>query len=130
MTQYIKVFATSAILIASFSLFAQPSGGQPPHREDPCKTERQTYCKDSRPGPESDKCLKDSIGKLSESCKTHVLEMLARFEKFKAACGSDEEKYCQGADNPREKMSCLKNNESKLSVACKAALPPNPPDRR
>ncbi|PJZ64483.1 hypothetical protein CH371_17040 [Leptospira wolffii] len=40
-----------------------------------------------------DKCLKNSLGKLFESCKTHVSEMLARFEKFKAACGSDEEKY-------------------------------------
>lgn len=123
MNRYIKTFAFITIAIASLSIYAQPNENRPPHREDPCKAERQAYCKTATPGPDSDRCLKDSLGKLSESCKNHILEMLARFEKIKAACGADEEKFCKNSETHRDKMACMKEHESVLSSACKAALP-------
>ncbi|PJZ77298.1 hypothetical protein [Leptospira neocaledonica] len=121
-----KLILHSALaLVLTGAIFAQPSGGPP--GEDPCKTERQTYCKDSRPGPETDRCLRDYISKLSETCKNHVNEMISRFEKFRSACAADDEKYCKNVERGPAHMKCMRENESKLSPACKAALPSPPP---
>lgn len=128
-----KLILYSALVFSlTGTAFAQPSGGGHggPPREDPCKTERQTYCKDSRPGHETDRCLREYISKLSETCKNHVNEMISRFEKFRSACASDEEKYCKNVERGPAHMKCMRENESKLSATCKAALPPPPPGNR
>ncbi len=138
MNQFIKYLAIAFFLASSFGLVAQPGGGPPSggggpggHREDPCKNERQTYCKDAKPGPETHKCLEDNLGKFSETCKTHITEMIARHEKVRTACAADEEKFCKNVDRSQGgPIRCLKSNESKLSATCKAALPQPPPDHR
>ncbi|TGJ99983.1 hypothetical protein EHQ53_03965 [Leptospira langatensis] len=121
-------YSAIALLFAG-SVWAQPAGGPPP-REDKCRTERETYCKDMKHGPELHRCLEDNSSKLSATCKAHLAEMKDRHEKFKAACADDESKYCKNVDRGPAHMKCLRENESKLSAACKAALPPPPPDRR
>ncbi|TGL63814.1 hypothetical protein EHQ64_04325 [Leptospira sarikeiensis] len=123
------ILSGALILLFAVSISAQPGPGQGerPHREDPCKSERQTYCKDARPGPETHNCLKENLSKLSETCKTHINDMIVRMEKVKAACAEDEEKYCKNVEQGRGHMRCLKENENKISAACKAALPPPPP---
>ncbi|EQA55246.1 hypothetical protein [Leptospira kmetyi] len=109
--------------------YAQPSGGPP---NDACRTERETYCRDFRPGPEGHRCLKENESKLSAACKTQLAEREARHHAMKQACASDEEKFCK--DATRENggpMRCLKSHEAELSAKCKEALPPPPPgDRR
>lgn len=124
-----KLILYSALALSlTGTTFAQPSGGPGgPPGEDPCKTERQTYCKDSRHGHESDRCLKEYMSKLSESCKNHINEMMSRFEKFRSACAADEEKYCKNVERGHAHMKCMRDNESKLSASCKAALPQPPP---
>ncbi|RHX83831.1 hypothetical protein [Leptospira stimsonii] len=109
------------------SEYAQPNGA---HRDN-CRAERETYCKDVRPGPEGHRCLKENESKLSASCKSHLAEMETRHKAMKEACAVDEEKFCK--DSTRENggpMRCLRSHESELSAKCRDALPPPPPDKR
>ncbi|TGM58417.1 hypothetical protein [Leptospira adleri] len=113
-------------LFPLLSAFAQPNGG---HRDN-CRTERETYCKDVKPGPEGHRCLKENESKLSASCKAHLAEMETKHKAMKEACASDEEKFCKDSNAEHGgPIRCLKSHEAELSAKCKDALPP-PPDKR
>ncbi|MCG6166982.1 hypothetical protein LFX25_04190 [Leptospira sp. FAT2] len=124
----LQILILAISFLPLFTAHAQPSGGPP---KDSCRTERETYCKDMRHGPEEHRCLKDNESKLSAECKAHLAEREARHHAMKQACANDEEKFCKNATREHGgPMRCLRSHESELSAKCREALPPPPPDRR
>ncbi|MBM9575850.1 hypothetical protein JWG45_01670 [Leptospira sp. 201903070] len=120
----------NTIVIGIYFLFLLSDYAQSGAPKDNCKTERETYCKDSRPGPEIHRCLKENESKLSDSCKAHLAEMETRHKAAKEACANDEQKFCK--ESSRENggpIRCLKSHETELSAKCRDALPPLPDKR-
>lgn len=89
--------------------------------DHPCKADRDK-CKDTGGGHALVmKCLLDKKAELSESCKKHIEEKMA-----KMPCFEDRNKYCKDVKVGEGRIhECLNANLDKLSPACKEKVSKN-----
>ena len=115
----IFLFAILALTL-TFSSFAQTAEEDP----KPCKEDRQTLCKDVKPGQgRIIKCLKENEAKLSPACKTHLEEKTAEAKENHNKCKEDRKKFCKDVKPGEGRIiKCLKDNEAQLSADCKAVI--------
>jgi hypothetical protein len=105
------------LLFFCFGATAAPPPG-------PCFQERQTICKDVKPGAgKMEECLNNNMDKLSPACREHVQKMTVLWQSFNDACKDDLKQFCpQVKPGQGRGIGCLKGNMDKLSADCQKAL--------
>jgi len=94
--------------------------------DDPCKADRERYCKEVKPGQgRIADCLKGHEAELSQECKAYreskADEIKEKSDALKKACSKDVEQFCKDVQPGQGRLArCLKEHEAELSQECKA----------
>lgn len=113
-------------LFISLVTFAQSDdgGGDDNGAEKPCKSDREKFCKDVKPGQgRIIKCLKEKEAELSPACKTHFETKVNQVRENHSKCKDDRKKFCKDVKPGEGRIiKCLKEKEAELSPACKEVM--------
>lgn len=98
---------------------------------DGCKTERESYCKDVKPGEGRVlACLFAHQDKLSGKCEYALYDAAVQLERAVAAlayvvneCADDLDKHCSAVEAGEGRLlECIEKNDKKVSSRCKDAI--------
>ncbi|MBU2573668.1 MAG: cysteine rich repeat-containing protein [Elusimicrobia bacterium] len=110
-----KILTACAALLACAVL-----GTAAKAEENPCKADKEKFCKDVQPGEgRIIKCLKEHEAELSAGCKAKGDELKKKADELKEACQADLDKFCKDIQPGEGRLAkCLKEHNAELSKTC------------
>jgi hypothetical protein len=107
------------VLVVVFCFVSSLSYTQEIKRGEPCKADREKFCKEVKPGHGLEQCMKQHEGEFSPACKERIAVNKEKAQEWKKSCKPDAEKFCKDIKPGEGRIiRCLRQHHAELSTNC------------